>query len=348
MLLEMVKVNEDVISLVADQIKRSFGSTEDEILSKLKEQVPEIIALDKILEKLKAIHEEVKRGKLDLLYTYLLSLFTAIQEVPDVSEDPDVVIELVSKSEPVTDPLRVVSYTGKRAYAVEAKLSSLKSKIEDLSKKLRDITVTSRDATKIYTEVLSSRVLKDKFASLLAYTAYLYLRGTNYELGNHLNIPAHIDIHIVKVLLRLGILELDKNILARYVGAGRYIARIIPIYAKLAPDEPYKTPWDVLRRKSLDATKKLSEQLNITQTLLSILLSDIGRKNCLFNDDQSATTDTCPIKGLKTCPLATACKTYAGLTTIKIFSRRQARILLRYFEIPTRKVEEKECELLMI
>ncbi|GEM_PF-7114745 len=348
MLLNAVKVNEDVLNAVVDYISRNLGKGEEDILRAVIPDAPDLQIVQRIVER---FGEEAKKlinlGLVEKVVSQIVKLYYIIQELPDIEEVYDTIVGIVDMLSPDLDVLDVASrYQDKKVQ--QAALKADTKKLSEVSKKVSETIIASRDLARVLQELSAGKFFKDKIAILTSYTIHRLLKGTRFELGNVLSLPAHVDIHLLKVFLRVGILQIDSEVLEKYAGAGKYKVKIIPVCAKLAPDEPFKTLWDVLRRHSLSVLKSMSEKLECPQIVLASYFSSIGRRVCIFNDDSVAGKHLCPIKELRQCPLAVVCRTYAGLQNVKIFSRRQARLLLRYFGVSSRRAEEVECELIVI
>ncbi len=329
MLINAFRIDEDRVSKLCEIIKREVADSEDklvfEILLPFSNEARLIKSMvDNFREK---IHEILRRGGIrDLIYN-MLELFHVINRVSDI-EEHNVTLDSI-KAE------------------ISTKLSDKdREKIKDASKRVSDVLVTSRNCVKVFDEV--RRIgLKDRISQMFIYVLDRVLRGTDLELVSIEKVPPHIDIHIVKVFLRTGVIIPVREVLNRYAGESKYVVRILPVCAKLAPDEPFKTVWDVLRRKCIDVFGILKDSLNMSQIALSVYLSMIGRRFCIFNDDSKARDDYCPVKGLITCPLSQACGSFFGETRILIFSRRQMRLVLRFFNAP-RSIVENSCECLLM
>ncbi len=348
MLLNAVKVNEDVLSAVVDYLSRSLGKGEEDLLKAVLPETLDLQIVQRVVEKL---GEEARRainlGLVEKVISQIVKVFYLIQELPDIEEAYDIVVSAVDLLSLDTDVVEAASRHQDRRIQQAATKTDLR-KLAEISKKISETIVTSRDLVKVFQEFSAGRFFKEKVAILASYAVHRVLKGTRFELGNVLALPAHVDIHLLKVLLRTGILQIDPEVLEKYAGAGKYKVKIVPVCAKLAPDEPFKTLWDVLRRHALTALKLIAEKFECPQIIFASYFSAIGRRVCIFNDDSLAGKHLCPVKELRQCPLAVVCRTYAGLQNLKIFSRRQARLLLRYFGVSSRKAEEVECELIVI
>jgi len=99
------------------------------------------------------------------------------------------------------------------------------------------------DARSLYIYFIQTGLIKDKTASLLAYAFSRITTLSNVKL-----IIPHIDIHIIKILLRLGIIKPDYENLRRLI-EGKYVTKIIPINLDLGDG---KSVFSILKRLSLD------------------------------------------------------------------------------------------------
>ena len=329
MLINAFRIDEDKISKLCEIIRKDVADSEDKLIFEV--LLPfsnEARLIKSIIDSFKEeVREMIRRGGVRELMCNMLELFYVINKISDI-EEHNITLDNI-KSE------------------LSTKLSVKdREKIKDDAKKVSDILITSRNCVKIFDE--ARRIgLKDRISQMFVYVLDRVLRGTELELASIEKVPPHIDIHIIKVFLRMGIIVPVREVLNRYAGESKYIVRILPVCAKLAPDEPFKTIWDVLRRKCIDVFGMLRDSLNMSQIALSIYLSMIGRRFCIFNDDVKARDDYCPVKGLITCPLSQACSSYLGDNRILIFSRRQMRLVLRFFNAP-RSIIENSCECLLI
>jgi len=93
---------------------------------------------------------------------------------------------------------------------------------------------------------------------------------------------------------------------------------------------------------------KICDKTNITSILLAYYLSNLSKEKCLFNDDINSSNNLCPIKSPDTCPFQQICNTYSGGCSIKIFSRRQFKNILRVVKLPPREIEEYAVEIIVI
>ncbi len=348
MLLNAIQVNEDVVNALSDRLSTILGKGEDAVFNSALPECPDLQVIERIYEK---FGNEARRlvdvGLVEKVVSRVIELFAIIQELPDIEESFDIIKSLIDSIDFGKCVIEQASNVGEKKL-VQATSKIDKNKLSQLSKRAAELIITSRDAVRVFQEVSAGKLFKDKMAILLMYCIHRLLKGTRFELGNVLSLPAHVDIHLIKVLLRVGVLVINPEVLEKYAGAGRYRVRIVPVCARLAPDEPFKTLWDVLRRHSLTVLKVLCERLEAPQLLIGEYLSAIGKRICIFNDDSVASPHLCPVKDLRQCPLAVVCRAYAGLQNVRIFSRRQARLLLRFFGVSPRRAEDVECELIVI
>ncbi|NPA23450.1 MAG: hypothetical protein GXO23_04055 [Crenarchaeota archaeon] len=328
MLLSAFKIDEEAIERVCEIVRRDVAESEDKLMNvlvTLSNEARLIRSITEIFNK-DTVIEIIKRRGVRELVEELLKIFNIINKISDIESTGTTLSEILEKSRKITEK------------ELEA--------IRESSRRLSETLITSRSCLKIFEE--AGRVgLRDRISQAFVYVINNVLKGTEFELGAIEKVPPHIDIHVIKVFLRTGILVPVRDVLNRYVGESRYVLKILPVCAKLAPDEPFKTVWDVLRRRSLEVFNIMKDRLNTSQILLSIYISVIGRKFCLFSDDSRSRDSACPIKGLVLCPLSRACSSYLADRGVQVFSRRQMRLVLRLFNAP-RSVVDNACESILI
>ncbi len=327
MLINAFKIDREEIERLCEIIIK-IGENDEKLLENLVTYSNEARLIKSIVNMFdkETISNIIKRGGIRELLREILRIFYTINKISDI-ESQNITIEDISRKFKESDIGDVRQF-------------------EDHVKRISDTILTSRNCVKIFEE-LRRAGFKDRISQMLIYVLYLVLLGTDFELASIEKVPPHVDIHIIKIFLRTGALIPCKDVLNRYAGESRYIVKIVPVCAKLAPDEPFKTVWDVLRRRSIEIFQIFTERVNISQIILSIYLSNIGRRLCIFNDDSKAVDEYCPIKGVMTCPLSDACKSYRGDSRIMIFSRRQMRLVLRFFNA-SRDVIERSCECIVL
>ncbi len=342
MLLNLINLNKDHIDVVSEHIRRIIDMEGYKILNISTEMKICKLMIDKFRDSVKRL---LKSGNIYKVFEELYKIFTVFSYVSDIDESIDTILKILENYNIEKDFLEVCTQSNIQY------LKNIVNKVKNVdfrnnAKVITEQLLTSRSCDKVFYKARDLGI-KDRIVHMMIYVIHNLLKDTEYELSNIDKVPPHVDIHNVKVLLRLGVLNFDRNILDRYVGSGRYFMRIIPICAKLAPDEVYKTVWEVLKRKSLDAIFEISKRVNIEPLVLSFYLSAIGKNYCIFNDDEKSSKHYCPIKELKTCPLSTVCRTYVGLNSMLIFSRRQLRLLLKYLNAP-KNVIENSCEVIVV
>ena len=195
------------------------------------------------------------------------------------------------------------------------------------------------DARSLYDYFIQTGLIKDKTASLLVYTFSKITTLTNARL-----IVPHIDIHVIKILLRIGIIRPDYENLRKLI-EGKYIMKILPINFELSSG---KSIFSILKKLSIDAITKICDKIGITSILMTYYLSNLSKEKCLFNDDVNSSNNTCPIKNIDICPFQDICDTYYNKINIKIFSRRQLKNILKILKLPSREIEEHTVEVIVI
>ncbi len=344
MLTNMIYINKDQLDYVCDHLNRIINNEQSKIL----EISPETRIVQHIVSKLREnISTETLHKDIYTVMRDIYTIFLIISEISELEENYDIIMKILDLYKYGKDILMECSrIEDTRIRNVISRVTKKNVDINKNSKIILETLITSRNYDKVFQKVKDLGI-KDRISQMMILALDYLLRDTTYDIAGIEKIQPHVDIHIAKVLLRLGVLCLDRTVLSRYVEHGKYIIKILPICAKLAPDEPFKTVWEVLRRRCIEAIFEISRKSNIIPILLSFYISGIGRQYCVYNDNERATQHYCPIKNVRTCPLSTVCRTYVGLNNILIMSRRQLRMILRFIDVPKKYIEDA-CELLVI